>query len=38
MQQEQPAIAAEFHQAVARILAGRLTQAVNGLEKLMLLQ
>lgn len=38
MQQEHPAIAAEFHQTVARILAGRLTQAVAGVEKLMLLQ
>ncbi|HEY9887811.1 MAG TPA: SulP family inorganic anion transporter [Candidatus Obscuribacterales bacterium] len=38
MQQEHPDIAAEFHQAVARILAARLTQAVAGVEKLMRLQ
>ncbi|WP_204140219.1 SulP family inorganic anion transporter [Halomicronema sp. CCY15110] len=38
MQQEQPAIAAEFHQTVARVLASRLTQAVTGVEKLMRLQ
>jgi CRP-like cAMP-binding protein len=38
MQQEQPAIAATFHQTVARILASRLTQAVAGVEKLMRLQ
>ncbi|RZM82535.1 SulP family inorganic anion transporter [Leptolyngbya iicbica] len=38
MQQEQPAIAAEFHQTVARILASRLNQAVAGVEKLMRLQ
>ncbi len=38
MQQEQPAIAAEFHQTVARVLASRLKQAVAGVEKLMRLQ
>ncbi|MEM6434779.1 MAG: SulP family inorganic anion transporter [Cyanobacteria bacterium P01_D01_bin.115] len=38
MQRERPDIAAEFHQVVARILADRLTQAVAGVEKLMLLQ
>jgi SulP family sulfate permease len=38
MQRERPEIAAEFHQTVARILADRLSQAVSGVEKLMLLQ
>ncbi|MGF1460296.1 MAG: SLC26A/SulP transporter family protein [Leptolyngbyaceae cyanobacterium] len=38
MQQERPDLAAEFHQTVARILATRLTQAVAGVERLMLLQ
>lgn len=38
LQQERPDIAAEFHQVVGRILANRLTQAVAGVEKLMLLQ
>jgi len=38
MQREHPELAAEFHQTVARILADRLSQAVAGVQKLMLLQ
>lgn len=38
MQQEEPALAAEFNHSIARILAGRLVHTAAGVEKLLLLQ